>query len=237
MVNILSDKQIYFYIQNEPIIDEYFINLLLPISKVIYVQNNIYYHPKIKIMPIGIRDCGDVLDSNMHDGFSHNFLYNEQLKTVEKSILCLLCFTLHTGKERQTVYNIFKDKPFITDLNSMKWNTDPKFGIIVDYESFMILHIKVYFLYAHMVKELTHIVFWECLYLNTIPIVKLTNTVFDKIYYTFPCFKVNNWNEINEELLLKNKKQLQNDILDFNINNPNFNIDHICIQNIIDKYL
>ena len=81
---------------------------LLDYSYKIYLQNNIFNHPKVHSLPIGIRDCETILPN--HYGFNHNFLFNERKNYVNKEILCLLCFTIDNHNERKDCYNYFNDK-------------------------------------------------------------------------------------------------------------------------------
>jgi hypothetical protein len=62
------------------------------------------------------------------------------------------------------------------------------------------------------IGEATHR-FFECIYLNCVPIVKRTNTAFDELYDVFPCLVVNDWDEITETLLesMKEKKRKELD--------------------------
>ncbi len=43
--------------------------------------------------------------------------------------------------------------------------------------------------------------FFEIIYLRSIPIVKKTNSAFDKLYNIFPCLVINEWDDITENLL------------------------------------
>ena len=92
LVGILSRKnvKVYFYLMYEPIIPVYVIELLLPCSLGLYINNNVYEHPLIHCMPIGIRDCEKVVPN--HKGFSHDYLFREGGKLINKQHLCLLCF-------------------------------------------------------------------------------------------------------------------------------------------------
>jgi hypothetical protein len=64
--------------------------------------------------------------------------------------------------------------------------------------------------------------FYEAIYLDSIPIVKRTNTSFDKLYNHFPCLIINDWNEITEEFLLKNKDICMEKIKNFKNKYPDF---------------
>jgi hypothetical protein len=87
--------KVIFYITGEPIIEYSIIETLLPVALSIYVNNNIYENPIIHNLPIGIRDCENILPVHCKD-FNHLYLLNEGSKNIKKDILCLLCFSIHT---------------------------------------------------------------------------------------------------------------------------------------------
>ena len=95
------------------------------------------------------------------------------------------------------------------------------------------LHRSVYCLSPRGVGVDTHR-FWESLYLNTIPIVVKTHTVFDKVYDFFPCLVLDSWDCITEELLLSRKDELQDLLKRFKENHSNKFLTDI---NYIDKLL
>jgi len=221
LVKILREKDIkvYFYLMYEPIVPISIIKLLFPVSLGFYLNNNVYDNPIIHCMPIGIRDCENVVPN--HKGFSHNYLYNEGLKTVNKEYLCLLCFS-YTHNERNMCYNEMKNKEYVVNLNDGTYEKQPsihcgKVPVWINYE---ITHKTYYTLSPRGAGEDCHR-FYEAIYLDSIPIVKRTNTTFDKMYNIFPCLIVNDWNEISEELLLNNKDKLIQKIKDFKIKYPN----------------
>ena len=117
LVKILQENNIkvYFYLMYEPIIPNYIIELLLPLSLGMFINNNIYDHPLVHCMPIGIRDCEKVVPN--HRGFSHDYLYNQGLKEISKEFLCLLCFS-YTNCERNRCYDEMKNKNFVINLNN-----------------------------------------------------------------------------------------------------------------------
>jgi len=88
LVDFLKNKNIKldFYLMGEPNVNSEIISGLLPYSINIFCQNNHYNHHQVHCMPIGIRDCGNVIDG--HKGFSHETLYNEKYNSIEKNILC-----------------------------------------------------------------------------------------------------------------------------------------------------
>jgi hypothetical protein len=83
--------RVVFYIMEEPLVAWEFVERLLPVSIRIFVQNNEYDHPKVHIMPIGIRDCGTIV--LMHHRFHHSCLF----------ILFLWCFVLKNTNHKLEV--------------------------------------------------------------------------------------------------------------------------------------
>jgi hypothetical protein len=219
----------------EPILPNNLIELFLPHALRIYINNNVYNHPLVNIMPIGIRDCEKVVIN--HKGFNHDYMYEEGLKSVTKDILCLLCFS-YTHNERNRCYDELHKKEYITNLNDRTYETQPsihcgKVPIWVNYEY---THRSYYTLSPRGGGEDCHR-FYEAIYLDSIPIVKRTNTVFDKLYNAFPCLIVNDWNEITEELLISQKEYYMNKIVEFKTKYPNAFTDLSSIHDLCNNDL
>ena len=221
LVTILLDKNIkvYFYLMYEPIVPKHIITQLFPVALGFFINNNVYEDLYIHTMPIGIRDCGKVV--HCHPGFSHDYLYNEGLKLVGKEHLCLLCFS-YTHAERYQCYNELSKKDFVVNLNDNTYEKQPSIhcGTVPVWITYEITHKSYYTLSPRGYGEDTHR-FYEAIYLDSIPIVKKTNTPFDKLYKKFPCLVINEWNEVTEELLLSNKEILMQKIKDFKTQYPN----------------
>jgi len=233
LVNILLIKNIkvYFFLMYEPITPQDIVNLLLPVALGFFINNNAYEHPLIHCMPIGIRDCEKVVP--ILKGFSHDYLYNEGLKTINKEYLCLLCFS-YSHQERVNCYNLLHNKDFVNNLNDNTYEKQPsihcgKVPVWINYE---LTHKSYYTLSPRGCGEDTHR-FYESIYLDSIPIVKKTNTSFDKLYNIFPCLVINDWNEVTEELLLNNKDRLMQKIKDFKTKYPNAFTDINSIQELL----
>ena len=228
---IVKNIKVYFYLMYEPIVPVNIFNVLFPVALGFFVNNNVYEHPLIHCMPIGIRDCEKVVPN--HKGFSHDYLYNEGLKLINKEYLCLLCFS-YTHNERNVCYNQLKNKEYVLNLNDKIYEKQPsihcgKVPVWINYE---LTHKSYYTLSPRGAGEDCHR-FYEAIYLDSIPIVKRTNTVFDKLYNVFPCLIVNDWNEITEELLLNNKDRLMQEIKDFKTKYPNAFTDINSIQELL----
>ena len=233
LVEILIKKNIkvYFYLMYEPIVPINIINLLFPVAVGFFLNNNVYEDPLIHSMPIGIRDCERVVPN--HKGFSHDYLYNEGLKTVNKEYLCLLCYS-YTHQERYNCYNLLYNKNFVINLNDGNYEKQPSIhcGKVPVWKNYELTHKSYYTLSPRGAGEDCHR-FYEAIYLNSIPIVKRTNTAFDKMYKIFPCLIVNEWHEVTEQLLLNNKDILMQEITDFKTKYPNAFTDINSIQELL----
>jgi hypothetical protein len=233
LVDILRGRNIkvFFYLMYEPIVPINIVKLLLQVSLGIFNNNNVYNHPLIHCMPIGIRDCEKVVPN--HKGFSHDYLHNEGLKTVTKEYLVLMCFS-YTHYERNNCYNKLKGLSFVRNLNDGLYEKQPsihcgKVPVWINYE---FTHKAYYTLSPRGAGEDCHR-FYEAIYLNSIPIVKRTNTAFDKLYNVFPCLIINDWSDVTEELLLKNKDIYMEKIAVFKNKYPNALTDLDSIQELL----
>jgi hypothetical protein len=207
LIQILQNNntKVYFYLAYEPIVSYNMIELLSPVSLGFFVQNNLYDYPHIHSMPIGIRDCEKVFP--IHQGFSHDYLFNEGLHIVDKEYLCLMCFS-YSHDERLRCYSELKEKPFVINLNDGSYEQQPSIhcGKVPVWINYQYTHKSIYTLSPRGCGEDCHR-FYEAIYLDSIPIVKRTNTAFDKLYHVFPCLIVDDWNEVTEELLLEKKEE------------------------------
>jgi hypothetical protein len=233
LVRVLHSKNIkvYFYLMYEPIVPINIINLLSHVTLGFFLNNNIYHNPLIHCMPIGIRDCEKVVPN--HKGFSHDYLYNEGLKIVNKEYLCLLCYS-YTHNERYICYNELKSKTYVVNLNDGIYEKQPSIhcGKVPVWTNYEFVHKSYYTLSPRGAGEDCHR-FYEAIYLDSIPIVKRTNTSFDKMYKIFPCLIVNEWCEVTEELLLNNKDRLMQEIKVFKTKYPNAFTDINSIQELL----
>ena len=224
--------RVYFYIMGEPNIHYNIIEQLLPVTIHMFVQNNIYNHPKVHVLPIGIRDCESIFTG--HKGFNHKYLFDEKYKKIEKDILCLLCFTV-SNPHRIECYNK-SQKPFIKNLNIMEWggNVNIQCGKVPIEDNYHFTHRSIYALSPQGYGVACHR-FWECIYLNTIPIVLRTNTVFDKLFQLTPCLIVDSWDDVTEEYLLKKKDECQLRLENFHEKYPNAFTDPHSLTELLIK--
>jgi hypothetical protein len=225
--------KLIFYLQFEPFVPHNIINLILPFAYHIYSNNNNFSHPLVHCMPIGIRDCG-ITVKPQHENFYHTYLFNEGLKTVSKKYLCLIGGVGNTHTDRIISYNCLKDKPFVYDISkfNFSFNMTSIWGKVPVHKYYEYINQSHYVIAPSGLGVDTHR-FFETLYLKSIPIVKKTNTVFDKLYDIFPCLIINEWSDITEELLNTNLDILKLKINEFFEKYPDcyFNI------NILDDLL
>ena len=200
--------RVVFYIMEEPLVAWEFVERLLPVSIRILVQNNEYDHPKVGIMPIGIRDCGTII--LMHHRFHHSCLFEKgvSLRTTlganVRPIKCLLCFSVWTHPSRQECYDLFAGAgapSFVYNLNDADdvpvANSFEKVPVSLVYQKTL---ESRYALCPRGCGVDTHR-FYECIYLGCVPIVVRTNTVFDRLYAAFPCLVVERWTDVTGEHL------------------------------------
>jgi hypothetical protein len=233
-----SFKQYIFYIMIEP--EDGILDILRDICRYscgFYVNCNVVDDPRVHNMPIGIRDGGEVLD--FHRGFSQKMLLNAHDKWIGngahvRDILCLLCFS-YTHPERRRAYNMLSNNSFIADLNKHDYGTT-QLGLLgkvpVEYNYEMTAR-SVYAISPRGCGEATHR-FFEAIYLGCIPVVKRTNTVFDRLYVLYPCLIVDDWDQVTEELLLANRSELEVRMTAFKERFPGWFQDPVMIREMME---
>jgi hypothetical protein len=237
-------KKYVFYIMIEP--EDGILDILRDICRYscgFYVNCNVVDDPRVHNMPIGIRDGGEVLD--FHRGFNQKMLLNAHDKWIgngalvstsdnRRDTLCLLCFS-YTHKERRRAYNMLSNNSFITDLNKHDYDTN-QLGLLgkvpVEYNYEMTAR-SVYTISPRGCGEATHR-FFEAIYLGCIPVVKRTNTVFDRLYALYPCLIVDDWDQITEELLLANRSELEARMTAFKERFPGWFQDPVTIREMME---
>jgi hypothetical protein len=239
--------KVVFYIMEEPVVAWEFVERLILVSKRIFVQNNIYDHPNIHIMPIGIRDCGSIVA--MHRRFNQKHLLEKgvSLRTAlganVRHIKCLLCFGLWTHPSRQECYGLFASSSFVYNLNDdpsperreeREKRDNPEYFYEKIPES--VIYNKTlesrYALCPRGCGMDTHR-FYECIYLGCIPIVVRTHTVFDRLYAAFPCLVVERWADVTAELLDQSYPGCFSRMREFNTRYPRFLTDLDSIEELL----
>ncbi len=158
-----------------------------------------------------------------------------------KNILCLLCFTTYNwcAFDRNVCYDILHNKSFIENLNSQtfdKTNKNPNCGR-VPLEANYHATLQSYFVLCPTgLGQATHR-FFETIMLGSIPIVKKTNTSFDKLYNVFPCLVVDDWYQVTEHFLLSKKQECYEYLDKFNEKYPNYYNDIDLLVDLTIQYL
>jgi hypothetical protein len=239
--------RVVFYIMEEPLVAWEFVERLLPVSIRILVQNNEYDHPKVGIMPIGIRDCGTIVA--MHRRFNQKCLLEKgvSLRTAlganVRPIKCLLCFSLWTHPSRQECYQWFTGVgagDFVYNLNdaaaaadnAQTTNPFEKVQAALVYDKTL---ESRYALCPRGCGVDTHR-FYECIYLGCVPIVIRTHTVFDRLYHPesgFPCLVVERWADVTEELLDRSYPDCFARMREFHARYPRFLTDLDSIEGLL----
>ena len=258
---LARNVRVVFYIMEEPLVAWEFVERLLPVSIRVLVQNNAYDHPKVGIMPIGIRDCGSVV--LMHHRFHHSCLYEKGVSMLRdgvwavdtaeahtlRPIKCLLCFSVWTHPSRQECYNLFTgaaSSSFVYNLNDDSApercaEREKRNNAMFAYEKIppAVIYDKTlesrYALCPRGCGVDTHR-FYECIYLGCVPIVIRTHTAFDRLYAPdtgFPCLVVERWADVTDELLDASYPECFARMRDFHARYPRFLTDLDSIEGLL----
>ena len=238
--------RVIFYIMEEPLVAWEFVERLLPVSIRIFVQNNEYDHPKVHIMPIGIRDCGSIVA--IHRRYDQRYLLEKgaslrtSLGANVRPIKCLLCFSLWTHPSRQECYQWFAGSSFVYNLNDAadaaaarevpEENRFEKVPAALVYDKTL---ESRYALCPRGCGVDTHR-FYECIYLGCVPIVVRTHTVFDRLYAPdtgFPCLVVEKWEDVTGELLDQSYPECFSKMREFHARYPRFLTDLDSIEGLL----
>ena len=239
--------RVVFYIMEEPLVAWEVVERLLPVSIRIFVQNNEYDHPKVHIMPIGIRDCGTIVA--IHRRYNQRYLLEKgaslrtSLGANVRPIKCLLCFSLWTHPSRQECYDLFAgacvSSSFVYNLNDAAAAADAKEENRFEKVPAALVYDKTlesrYALCPRGCGVDTHR-FYECIYLGCVPIVLRTHTVFDRLYAPdtgFPCLVVERWADVTEDLLDQSYPDCFSKMREFHARYPRFLTDLDSIEGLL----
>lgn len=176
-----------------------------------FSQNVDYSHPTLQSIPIGLENTrwfveldkkGRILNKMNQPKNIKNYLYvNHNVRTFPQ--------------DRMEPYQIFSGKDWVTLVGG--YNGQNFDGYLDDiYNHKFVLAPRGNGIDTHRL--------WECLYLNTIPIVK--RMVNNSFYEKLPICFVDNWSEINKEFLDKKYEEINNNKLngtyDMNILNMSY---------------
>jgi hypothetical protein len=257
IISILRARnvKVVFYIIEEPVVSWEFVERLIPVSKRIFIQNNIYDHHNIHIMPIGLRDCGTIVAKNRK--FDHRRILEKgvSFRTVlganVRPIKCLLCFNISSHPSRNDCYNVFIREngvsmaSFIYNINNNAISENCEYREKPNNSEYLYESIPDTFIYQKLLESQyalcprgsgfdTHL-FYECIYLGCVPIVIRTHTVFDRLYAVFPCLVVERWEDVSMNLLTMSYSNCFVRMRDFNAKYPRFFTDLDSINDLLLK--
>ncbi len=243
--------RVIFYIMEEPLVPWEIVQMLLTVSIRIFIQNNTYDHPNIHIMPIGIRDCGTIVE--MHRRFNQKYLLEQGVAAEDtlfhpRAIKCLLCFSVWTHPSRKVCYELFTTSAassFVYNLNDDPSQEMREAREKRDNAEFFHEKVPEVVVYQKTLESQyalcprgcgvdTHR-FYECIYLGCIPIVIRTNTVFDRLYNVFPCLIVDKWEDVTAALLDKEYPECLAKMRKFHEKYPRFLSDLKSIGRLLKK--
>jgi len=196
----LKKKFIYFVLV-EPLLPINILKKLVDSSIRIFIQNNIFENEKIHNLPVGIRDSEYSFPD--HSGFSHFPLIATRKTNHRKMHLSLLCYSEWTHTDRKSCSDTLGKLPFVYNLNESEKYPEKyqgRFGAI-PYEDFYKELASSHFCLCPRGVGLSSHRFFEAIFLRSIPIVKKTHSVFDKLYNVFPCLVVEDWADVTQNLL------------------------------------
>ena len=148
----------------------------LPLLQSIYTQNMNVVHKKVLPLPIGL--ANSMWAHGNHE--IHQEVYN---LSIEKTKHIYFNFKINTNTEKRTkCYNDIIKK-------GIKWNEN------LPYKEYLIELKRHKYAVCPEGNGIDTHRFWECLYMNTIPIC-LKNTLTEYYKQYFPIIILNDWNEL-----------------------------------------
>ena len=175
---------------NQPFTIEHF-NKIFNFTNRIYAINNLVGHPIVNVIPIGFKD-------DKH--FNHNNLQSLLDKKINKDILLYSNFSVDANKgKRLECLNSFLNK---------RWTfRDQKLNI----ESFYRKINRSKFVLCPEGIGIDNHKIYECIYFNSIPIIKKTRL--DYFYINLPILIIEKWSDITKEFLENNYETYLNGMI------------------------
>ena len=183
-----------------PILDEH-VNYFNP--TIWFTNNKQTTKTNVFSLPLGI--CNNTNESNLHPIYGNlDIMIQVMNETIEKSEkIVYMNFNINTcPRERQYVYNLFKNKDWVeegTIENTLVSRTN------------FLREIKSHqFVLCPRGNGIDTHRLWETLYMGSIPIVKKDIGYED--FYDLPICFIDDWVDITEEFLLKEKNRIVNTV-------------------------
>ena len=152
----------------------------------IYTQNLLIHHPKCIVLPIGLAN------SQWDHGNLDLFCKVVNSTEIKKKYNIYFYFSVSTNTgTRQECYNILSKK-------GLKWDNNR------DYENYLIILKKHKYAICPVGNGPDCHRFWECLYLDVIPIV-INNALIQHLKKYFKMVILDNWNNFDPNNLVLNE--------------------------------
>jgi hypothetical protein len=173
---------------------------LRPYISKIYATNLEFSDPDVLPIPVGFIDSSSITHAWYKEVYDQRYV---------KDMLVYLNFSINANKLKRTRCMLaFTDKPWVfnnyntsrgqyyIDISKSKYAIAPE-GVSLD---------------SHRI--------YECIYLDTIPIVRTSK--YDYFYDNLPVVIVNEWNDVTEQFLIDNYNKFMTRLLDWKSVNPDW---------------
>jgi len=175
------------------------LNALKKYVNKIYAINNICEDPCVVTIPIGFRDWP------IHTGPILQNILN-QTAHLNKTNLVYMNFDITTNrKKRMECFNVFANKNWVTQESN------------VPMVNFYLKMLQSKYVLSPEGDGIDCHRIYESIYFNSIPILKTSQM--DFFYKNWPVIIVNDWNEINENVLIENYEHHINKLKTWKENN------------------
>jgi hypothetical protein len=198
----LSDMNFIIFTGHEDTPIDYFIEGKIPKNVIaIYAVNAIYNNDKIKPFPYGIQR--QLYPNDNRIDYITNIINNGN--NIIPTKLLYINHSIQTNfQERNGINELFINKTWAT-VDTKK----------LEYKDFLNKILNHKFMICPIGNAIDCHRNWEVLYLKRVPIMKY-NEYLVKLFKDFPVLYVNNYKDINEELLIKNNV-LYNEVQNLNM--------------------
>jgi hypothetical protein len=200
-VNIIVPARVWISGHSDYDIDEAKYTRYSPYCSIWYTTNKTHRAPNLIGIPIGITN--DCPDSPVHPILGNKIQMLEVMEMPKRNdTLVYMNISVHTHKERDFVYNLFKDKPWVKTENCV-YETNARRRFLENIRnSRFVMCPRGNGVDTHRL--------WETLYLGSIPIV-IRHMTFDE-FHDLPILWIDDWNEINEDFLLREYDRIANQL-------------------------
>ena len=179
-------------------VEDYMVDVYNP--TVWFTVNNQTTCSNVYTLPLGLTNYTN--ESELHPIYGNNDTVIDVMNdaSIVKKGLVFMNFNVNTHPERNTVWNLFNNVPWVK-TGEIQNTLDGRKTFLQEIKShFFVLCPRGNGLDTHRL--------WETLYMGSIPIVK--RELGYEEFYDLPICFVNNWEEVNKDFLEKEKHRILN---------------------------